>query len=337
MKLPPWAVIVAALSGMSAPAPAQQLITRTLPVSVTLIGVHAVDDRVVWASGQKGTWVRTTDGGASWTTGRVPGADTLEFRDVHAVSADTAWLLSIGNGPASRIYRTTDGGQTWTTQFVAADKRVFLDCFGFWDRNRALVTSDTFDERFLVLRTDDGGARWLPIPAERFPRARPNEGMYAASGTCLVTAGERHAWITTTAEGFTRVLRTTDGGESWAEAVPPIPSASATVAMSDTLTGLVIASDIDGKQAPGQNVARTADGGATWELVARLPAPVYGAAFHPGTTTVIATGPQGSFLSPDGGRGWRHLSPENHWSVAFSPGGTAWLVGRGGRVTRVEF
>lgn len=329
--------VLLSLAGLAGSLSAQQVISRTGPVEVLLIGVHAVDDKVVWASGQKGTWVRTTDGGATWITGRVPGADTLEFRDVHAISADTAWLLSIGNGPASRIYRTSDGGQTWTTQFVATDKRVFLDCFGFWDGNRALVTSDTFDQRFLVLRTDDGGARWLPIPAERFPPARPNEGMYAASGTCLVTAGERHAWITTTAEGTTRVLRTVDGGDTWHESAPPLPSASATVAMMDTATGLVIASDIDGKQAPGPNVARTTDGGATWELVARLPSPVYGAAFRPGTTTVIATGPEGAFLSPDGGRGWRQLSPENHWSVAFSPGGTAWLVGRGGRITRVDF
>ncbi len=161
--------------------------------------------------------------------------------------------------------------------------------------------------------------------------------MYAASGTCLMTKGSGHAWITTTAEGTTRVLRTADGGETWHESAPPLPSASATVAMMDTMIGLVIASDIDGKQAPGLNVARTADGGASWDLVARLPAPVYGAAFRPGTTTVIATGPQGAFLSLDGGREWRPLSPENHWSVAFSPSGTAWLVGRGGRITRADF
>jgi len=325
------------LSARAAPAAAQQLITRTPPVSVTLIGVHAVDDRVVWASGQRGTWVRTTDGGATWTTGRVPGADTLEFRDVHAVSADTAWLLSIGNGPASRIYRTNDGGQTWSTQFVATDQRVFLDCFGFWDSRRALATSDTFDEHFLILSTDDGGARWQAIPGERFPPARKGEGMFAASGTCLVTLGTGHAWITTTAEGFSRILRTRDGGRTWAESVPPLPSASATIAMTDTLTGLLISSGIDDTQAVGNNVAKTADGGATWTLAGRVPDPVYGAAVKPGSETVIATGPKGSHISFDGGRNWRPLSPENHWSVTFSPGGTGWMVGAKGRITRVEF
>jgi photosystem II stability/assembly factor-like uncharacterized protein len=304
---------------------------------VLLIGVHAVDDRVVWASGQKGTWVRTTDGGATWTSGRVPGADSLEFRDVHAAGADTAWLLSIGSGPASRIFRTTDGGRTWRLQFAATDQRVFLDCFGFWDSRRALVTGDTFDEHFQIFSTDDGGDRWRPMSPERLPIARAGEGMYAASGTCLVTAGTGRAWITTTAEGFTRILRTRDGGVTWAEAIPPLPSPSATIAMRDSLTGLVLGSNIDGRMAPGPNVAKTTDGGATWALVGQVPDPVYGAAVKAGTDTVIATGPKGSHLSFDGGRTWRPLSSENHWAVAFSPGGIGWMVGTKGRITRVEF
>jgi photosystem II stability/assembly factor-like uncharacterized protein len=304
-------------------------------VDVLLIGVHAVDERVVWVSGQRGTWVRTTDGGATWTTGRVPGADSLEFRDVHAVSADTAWLLSIGNGPASRIYRTADGGRTWDPQFVATDPRAFLDCFGFWDSRHALVTSDTFDERFQILATEDAGAHWAPIPPARLPPARAGEGMYAASGTCLVTAAAGHAWIASNAEGRSRILRTRDRGTTWAEAVPPLPSAPATVAMRDTLTGLVFGSGIDGRVTSGENVARTTDGGASWTLVGRVADPVYGAAVCPGTETFIATGPKGSHLSFDGGRTWQRLSPENHWAVAFSPGGTGWMVGAHGRITTI--
>ena len=34
----------------------------------------------------------------------MPGADTLQFRDVHALDADRAWLLSAGPGELSRIY-----------------------------------------------------------------------------------------------------------------------------------------------------------------------------------------------------------------------------------------
>ena len=48
----------------------------------------------------------------------MAGAESLEFRDVHAVDAATAYLLSIGSGEQSRIYKTTDAGLTWVLQFT---------------------------------------------------------------------------------------------------------------------------------------------------------------------------------------------------------------------------
>ncbi|MDH3570446.1 MAG: hypothetical protein OER89_09690, partial [Gemmatimonadota bacterium] len=70
--------------------------------SARLQAVSVVTSRVAWASGLAGTYARTLNGGASWTVGVVPGADSLQFRDVHAVSADTAYLLSAGPGELSR-------------------------------------------------------------------------------------------------------------------------------------------------------------------------------------------------------------------------------------------
>jgi len=51
----------------------------------------------------------------------VPGAEALDFRDVHAFDEKTAHVLAIGPGDASRIYRTTDGGATWTKTFANPD------------------------------------------------------------------------------------------------------------------------------------------------------------------------------------------------------------------------
>ena len=84
-----------------------------------LIGVHAVNQNVAWVSGVGGTFAVTTDGGATWDSGVVPGAEALQFRDVQGVSATEAYLLSIGNGTDSRIYHTTDGGASWDLQFHA--------------------------------------------------------------------------------------------------------------------------------------------------------------------------------------------------------------------------
>ena len=87
---------------------------QTSGVTARLRGVSAVSDRVAWASGAAGTVVRTADGGATWTKLPVPDAEKLDFRDVDAVSETTAYILSIGAGPASRIYKTTDAGAHWT-------------------------------------------------------------------------------------------------------------------------------------------------------------------------------------------------------------------------------
>ena len=51
-----------------------------------------------------------------------PGASKLDFRDIDAIDARTAYVLSIGEGPASRIYKTIDAGITWTLGPCANDR-----------------------------------------------------------------------------------------------------------------------------------------------------------------------------------------------------------------------
>lgn len=68
-----------------------------------LQAISPVDDQVAWASGVGGTYVATTDGGRTWLAGVVPGAEALEFRDVEAVSAKEAYLMSAGTGRDSRV------------------------------------------------------------------------------------------------------------------------------------------------------------------------------------------------------------------------------------------
>ena len=80
--------------------------TLTPQVSGTtqgLIGVSPVNSRVVWVSGRGGTFAVTTDGGQTWRSGVVPGAEALQFRDVEGVSDKVAYLLSIGSGSDSQL------------------------------------------------------------------------------------------------------------------------------------------------------------------------------------------------------------------------------------------
>jgi photosystem II stability/assembly factor-like uncharacterized protein len=323
------------------PWPALARETQSSGTTALLQAVSAVNDSVVWVSGQRGTWARTLNAGLTWRVGGVPGGDTLQFRDVHAQSGDTAWLLSSGNGELSRIYRTTDGGASWTLQFQNADSAAFYDCMDFWDGRRGLVYGDEVNGRLMILETTDG-EHWSLIPKERLPAALPGEGGFAASGTCLVTAPGGYAWIGTGNGPKSRVLRTTDYGQTWKVSEAPIAAGEAagiaTVAFSDARVGAVLGGPIGSPDAVTDNVAITRDGGATWDSAGRptFAGAVYGAAFVPGTHTLVAVGPKGASISNDAGRHWASLDTLNFWGLGFSPGGAGWLVGTRGRVVHLR-
>lgn len=327
-------------------APLPLLVRQTSGTTALLQAVSVVNDSVAWVSGHRGTWLRTTNGGATWEAGRVPGADTLQFRDVFAASPDTAWLLSAGNGALSRIYRTTDGGRQWALQFENADARAFYDCLDFWDSRRGLAFSDAVDGRFPVLLTDDGGAHWRP--ATGLPPALPGEGGFAASGTCVVAGAGGRAWIGTGNAARSRVLITRDYGRSWRVSEIPIPAAPAagvaSLAFRDPQHGLAGGGLVSRPDSAWESVATTADGGERWQLPpvgdrARFPpiGAVFGLAWLKGGEgrEVLAVGPRGAALSLDGGQSWTAVDTAAYWAAGAAPSGGGWMVGPGGRITRI--
>ena len=312
-----------------------------------LIAAHALDGRTVWVSGTGGTVLRTVDRGATWTGGTVPGADTLQFRDVVPLGEDTALALSIGNGAASRIVRTTDGGGSWETVWVNDDPDAFFDCLSFWDRDRGIAFSDAVDGRFVVIATADGGDTWSPIEAEGLA-APEGAGGFAASGTCVATRGTGTAWIATGNSDRPGVLRTDDGGTTWAFAPAPVVAGEAkglaSVAFRDGSTGVAVGGDLTAPDAFADAVAVSSDGGRTWAAGGRLPFPgaAYGVAYVPdsargdGPDALVAVGPGGAALSRDDGRTWQLLSEGTFWGVAASGPSAVWLTGPEGRIVRVR-
>src|SRR2546425_2833026 len=152
-----------------------------------LQAISPVSPRVAWASGVGGTYVVTTDGGAHWRAGVVPGGEMLQFRDVEGVSETVAYLLAAGSGAASRIYKTEDGGASWSLQFQKPDPDAFYDCFAFWSPQRGIPITDAVNGRFPVVRTTDG-TTWVNI-GDRLPAAQSGEAAFAASGTCITAQG----------------------------------------------------------------------------------------------------------------------------------------------------
>src|SRR5690349_10521876 len=89
-----WRCGLVAFAVLTNCLPAQTWINHQSGVTASLRGVSVVNDRVVWASGTGGTYLTTIDAGATWRAASVPGAEALDFRDVYAVDARTAYLLS---------------------------------------------------------------------------------------------------------------------------------------------------------------------------------------------------------------------------------------------------
>src|SRR5437870_10743766 len=135
---------------------------QTSGVTARLRGVSAVSERVAWASGSGSTVLRTDDDGTTWKKITVTG-DALDFRDIDAIDEQTAYVLSIGNGSASRIYKTIDGGASWTLQFRNDDPKVFLDAMTFWDADHGVVIGDSVDLKFYILMTSNGGRDWTRV------------------------------------------------------------------------------------------------------------------------------------------------------------------------------
>jgi len=326
-----------------------------------LISVSPVNDNIVWAAGTGGTYVVTTDGGNTWTSGVVPGAEQLQFRDVQGVSDKVAYLLSIGNNTNNfQIYKTYDGGATWHVQFTNETVNAFYDCFAFWKPNNGLAHSDSVDGVFPDLRTYDG-QHWLSI-ASNMPPALPGEASFAASGTCITTQGDSNAWIATGGSSIARILATTDGGDTWNAYDTPLnssPSAGGiSVAFRDSQNGMLGGGDLANNNHVQAAVSH--DGGQTWTLTNTPPVngSIFCLAYVGGMhleddkysssgyskTVVVTSETEPDYDSgqaawtPDEGETWYAVQGvSGYWAVAFSSPKAGWFVGNNGQILKISF
>ncbi|HVI76776.1 MAG TPA: hypothetical protein VM715_01140 [Candidatus Acidoferrum sp.] len=326
-----------------------------------LISVSPVNSQIVWAAGTGGTYVVTTDGGNTWKSGVVPGAENLQFRDVQGVSDKVAYLMSIGDNTTDfRIYKTYNGGATWHLQFVNHTASAFYDCFAFWEPNRGVAHSDAVNGVFPDIRTFSG-QHWQSISGS-MPPALPGEASFSSSGTCITTQGESNAWITTGGATVSRILATTDAGNTWNSYDTPLfssPSAGGlSVAFRDAMHGMVGGGDL----AVNYRIqaATSDDGGHTWTFTKKPPlgGTIFCLAYAKGMTldagassdaaferTVVITSEDApnfdrgaAAWTPDEGQTWYRLpNASGYWAVAFANPQAGWFVGNNGQILKISF
>jgi photosystem II stability/assembly factor-like uncharacterized protein len=311
---------------------------QNIATKASLRGLSVVSEKIVWASGTGGTVLRTIDGGKNWSVILVPEAEKLDFRDIEAFDANTAYILSIGEGESSRIYKTTDGGKNWKLQFKNTNPKAFFDAFAFWDKTHGIAMSDPVDGKYLLLETTDGET-WKPLDNAQMPVAKDGEAAFAASGTCLITQGQNNAFLISGGNDA-RVFRSNDRGKTWSVSETPITKGTAgsgifSIVMFDELNGVIVGGNYEKPDESGNNLAFTKDGGKTWTPGKGLNGYRSGVAYLR-NLFLFAVGSSGADISIDSGATWQNMDKENYNSIQAKSTKAVWAVGAGGLVSRLK-
>jgi photosystem II stability/assembly factor-like uncharacterized protein len=200
----------------------------------------------------------TSDAGATMVdvTSRIAPAIPGGICGMWAVNADTLVGAGQWSGPAY-IVRTVDGGATWQSANLGALAGSLVDVV-FLDDQRGFAVGGTagavFGGRAVVLATEDGGATWTSRYVGPEPPAGVGEWAWKITfPTPLV--GYVSVERTEPAPATGRLLKTTDGGLTWAVlAVPGVGS----------MQGAGFLTEQRGWVSGRGAAAETQDGGLTW-------------------------------------------------------------------------
>lgn len=329
-----------------------------------LSGIYAVDHSVAWASGSKGTILRTQDGGRTWQSCAVPpGGANLNFRSVQAFDDKIAVVMSSGKGELSRLYRTSDGCKTWKKVLDNANATGSFDSLRRATAFDMYLLGDPANGRFVMFTSKNAGETWteskdpgLAVPKGdsgfsagnealtnvlsfiAFGTAGPNASVYIFSPVCKGD-GCALSWL---GKPTPLAGSPTAGVQSVSGRVTMVRS-TATITGIGTMPATTLVAVGGDPQKPADTHATAAfseDNGATWKPASAPPAGYRSAVdFDGDRSRFVAVGPNGTDATVDDGLIWQALKPgpgeepdaDQHWTAISLP----FVVGPQGRVGRL--
>lgn len=283
-------------------------------------GLHFVDSSVGWIVGGSpfvdgGVIGRTEDGGRTWryVTGVTKGGRSSGLNAVHGF--DRMRACAVGDG----VFLTFDGGASWQRAQAAPGARL-LGALDFRDGNEGWAVGATG-----VFHTTDAGLTWAVVDGK-------DSAARHANGRVLHFTDVRSGWL---AGKHGALLRTLDGGATWARV--PIPAPANTENAPDLWGGAWLDASHGWLVGEYGTVLRTADGGDTWTLVdaGTRDAVFTAVAFAGADGWIVGYLPNGAARSVvtrtrDGGATWaleRTLDGEELRAIQALDADTAWAVG----------
>ncbi|KEO73615.1 YCF48-related protein [Anditalea andensis] len=301
-------------------------------------GLSPLTEEIAWATGSGGTWMKTIDGGQTWSHGLINGMDSVDFRDIEAINAATAIALSAGQ-PAA-IYKTIDGGNSWQ-QIYEGSKEDFFNGMEFVNEKQGFVYGDPVEGIWVILRTLDAGETWEQL--RNTPTAKEGEAGFAASGSAMVIE-EDEIWL---ASGGTNsnIYYTHNRGGRWETIDTPIQQGTISqgifsLCMIDNRNLIAVGGDFEAPDDASNNIILSHDEGKSWISNKGKKPQGYrsGVTYFPRFHWLITVGPNGSDYSSDGGENWVKFSDDGFHAVKLSKsGGSVWASGSNGIVAKLDY
>lgn len=316
---------------------------QTTGMTGTMRGLDVLDENCAWISGSGGEYAFTTDGGMTWTKGTVPGADTLDFRDVHAFSGNTALLMSAGPGTASKIYRTDDAGQSWELCFTNPEPLGFFDGMDFLNDMEGVIFSDPVDSKLNLLTTSDGGKNWSRLNPATLPEIKKGEYAFAASGTNIVFDREGGLWIVTGGE-VSRIWHAFSIDGPWEISSPPAAYGDPaeglfSIAPKSKIRRIAVGGHYIDTERSGKNVVIWDEKNLGWYTPeGGKSLPFMECVRWISDKALVAAGPPGIFFSPDGGQSWEEIFESGFHTIdVCEKGRIGWLASNHGKVVKMTW
>jgi photosystem II stability/assembly factor-like uncharacterized protein len=340
------------LTFLAATSAHAQWTLETSNTTADLRGIHSIGNGVAWASGTRGTVLRTEDGGYVWQSCSIPpGAEKLDFRGIQAFDANTAIVMSSGPGDQSRLYKTTDGCHSWKLLFTNPDKDGFWDAISAEIPDKFLILGDPVDGHFSLFISTNGGMDWGKTRDPLGLQSEKDEGAFAASNSALLVLDPSEGTTIFGSGG-------PSGARAFLECVPcnsrgfgahpvPFPKGQSAGVFSIANRGphllIAVGGDYTKPDSSSSTATFSSDGGLNWHGATTPPHGYRSAvAYASATKTWITVGPNGTDISTDDGRNWRALHPnpasheapdaDRNWNALSLP----FVVGPHGRIGKLD-
>ena len=305
----------------------------------SLRALFVVDENVIWASGSGGQYLLSANGGNSWKSGFIYGAENDDFRSIYAWGPSRAQVF--GTSVPGRGYMTETAGEDWQLVFEDTTAGVFFNSLSYADDFRGVALSDPIDSISYIIKTNDGGFNWSRITS--LPVLKTDEYNFAASNSCIQYNRSGRIWMIT-GGGDSRVFSSVDHGATWDVApsglASSVPSGGIfSVSFLDENKGIVVGGTYDKPELNERIAAFTLDGGEKWILSEKMPAEYRSCVFwmrYRNSDIAVAVGKTGIDISTDNGNSWHNISDKGYYTGRAVPGtSTAFLAGSDGRIAKI--